>query len=244
MTSRPISPPPVRRHRADYLPAYLSNGLIGVRAGKCPLTDGVAIVSGLAAVHVHDKVEGFARGPYPFAGDVELNGARLSERPDLLRFVSQRYDFFRAELLTELRFRVGEATADITIVTFCSRTRPTVVAQETTVCTDAACDLALTAKLDTSGIDGRWLTREVGVPATESQVVDGALLWEPPGAVSRCGGAYWTEFAGDAPGPTHDMRRWTWTDLLSAILTPCQGRRAASRGSRRLPSMPARSRRV
>src|SRR5204862_7295662 len=65
----PISPPPVRKWKPEYIPAYLSNGLVGVRAGKCPLTEGLAIVSGLAAIHATDKVEGFACGPYTLAGE-------------------------------------------------------------------------------------------------------------------------------------------------------------------------------
>jgi trehalose/maltose hydrolase-like predicted phosphorylase len=157
----------------------------------------LTIISGLAAIHPTDKVEGFARGPYPFAGDIEIDKVKLSERPDRLRFVSQEYDFSCGELRTQLRLIAGEVIAEVEIVNFCSRTRPTVAVQETRVRVDRACDLALTAKLDPSGIEGRWLSREVGVPATQKEVVDGALLWEPPGAVARCGAAYWTELVGD-----------------------------------------------
>jgi trehalose/maltose hydrolase-like predicted phosphorylase len=165
--------------------------------GKCPLTEGLTIVNGLAAIHPTDKVEGFAQAPYPFKGDVSIDGARLSERPGQLRFVSQEYDFSCGELRTRLRFSEGEVTAEIEIVTFCSRSHPTVAVQQTRVRVDGACDLVLVAKLDPSGIDGRWLAREVGVPATDKEVVDGSLLWEPPGALAQCGGAYWTELLGD-----------------------------------------------
>ena len=47
---RPLSPPAVLAWRPEYIPAYLSNGLIGLRAGPIPLTEGVAIVNGLAAI--------------------------------------------------------------------------------------------------------------------------------------------------------------------------------------------------
>ena len=192
----PISPPPVRRWDPEYIPAYVSNGLIGARVGHCPLVEGVTIVSGLAAVQPLYNVEGFARGPYPFAGDVAVDGVQLSKRPDAMRFVSQEYDFSRGELHTSLRLVTDGATAEIEILTFCSRTRPTCVAQETRVRVDRACDLTLTAKLDPTGIDGTWLSREVGDPSSEKQNVDGALLWEPPGALTKCGGAYWTELLG------------------------------------------------
>ena len=91
--SAPISPPPVTNYKAEYIPAYLSNGLIGLRAGRIPLIEGLAIVNGLAAVHPVDEVEGFSRGPYPLAGDISLNGMKLSEHPERGRFIEQRYDF-------------------------------------------------------------------------------------------------------------------------------------------------------
>src|SRR5437016_4222946 len=52
--SAPISPAPVTNYKAEYIPAYLSNGLIGLRAGRIPLIEGLAIVNGLAAVHPVD----------------------------------------------------------------------------------------------------------------------------------------------------------------------------------------------
>ena len=196
VAAAPISPPAVTRWRHDYLPAYLSNGLIGARVGKIPMLEGLVIVSGLAAVHPKEKVEGFARGPYPFAGDVSIDGAKASERREQVKFVSQRYDFSCGELHTQLRFVAPTATAAIEVLTFCSRSRPTVVVQETRITLDASGELALTAKLDPTGIDGQWLAREVGVPATDRHVVDGSLLWGPPGGLSQCGAAYWTELVG------------------------------------------------
>jgi len=192
----PISPLPVRKWDPEFIPAYVSNGLIGARVGHFPLVEGLTIVSGLAAVQPLDKVEGFARGPYPFAGDVAINGVQLSKRPDARRFVSQEYDFSCGEVRTSFQLVTDEATAEIEVVTFCSRSRPTCVAQETRVRVDRACDLTITAKLDPTGVDGKWLSREVGDPSSEKQVVDGALLWEPPGALSKCGAAYWTELIG------------------------------------------------
>src|SRR2546429_5225105 len=88
----PISPPPVRRWRPEYIPAYLSNGVIGLRAGPIPLIEGVAIVNGLAAVDPVEKGEGFARGPYPIGGDVEIHGAKLSRRPGQTQVGQQGHD--------------------------------------------------------------------------------------------------------------------------------------------------------
>src|SRR5437879_3935267 len=105
----PISPPPLRRWRPEYIPAYLSNGVIGLRAGPIPLIEGVAIVNGLAAVDPVEKGEGFARGPYPIGGDLEIDGARLSRLPGQSELVEQAYDFASGELRSRFRFRSGQA---------------------------------------------------------------------------------------------------------------------------------------
>src|SRR6185312_5003024 len=80
--SAPISPSPVRRWQPRFLPAYLSNGVIGLRSPRIPLIDGVAILSGFAGVHPVDKVEGFAQAPYPLAGDLTVNTVSLSGHPE------------------------------------------------------------------------------------------------------------------------------------------------------------------
>jgi trehalose/maltose hydrolase-like predicted phosphorylase len=198
LVSGPISPPIVRRYDPAFIPAYVSNGLIGLRVGKIPQLEGLAIVGGLAAVHPVDKVEGFARAPYPLSGDVAVNGKQMSDQPDRVRFISQEYDFSCGELRTRLAFATPDATATIEVVTFCSRTLPCVVLQETRVTVDRACDLAIAAKVDHTGIDGTLAKREVNAPGTEKVVIDGTLLWETHGGLSRCGIAYVTDLVTTA----------------------------------------------
>jgi hypothetical protein len=89
----PISPAPVRAWRPEYIPAYLSNGLIGLRAGPIPLIEGLAVVNGLAAIDPVEQGEGFARGPYPIGGELEVNGSKLSRVPGQAQFIEQRHDF-------------------------------------------------------------------------------------------------------------------------------------------------------
>lgn len=48
---RPISPPPATGALAEDLPAYVSNGVIGLRVRDVPLVPGMAIVSGFVGEH-------------------------------------------------------------------------------------------------------------------------------------------------------------------------------------------------
>src|SRR3979411_2416588 len=107
----PTSPPPVRTWRPEFIPAYLSNGLIGLRVGSIPLTEGLAIVNGLAAIDPVGRGGGFSRGPYPMGGDLEVNGERLSRLPHRARFIEQRYDFSCGELHSRFTFQSGDVTA-------------------------------------------------------------------------------------------------------------------------------------
>ena len=191
-----LSPPAVAAWRPEYIPAYLSSGLIGLRAGPIPLTEGLAIVNGLAAIDPVEQGEGFARGPYPIGGDIELDGQQLSRLPRQSEFVEQRHDFSCGELSSRFRFRSGATTATVDVLTLCSRSLPTVVLQEVRVRVDQPCRLVVTAKLDPTGITGRWRSRETSTPGAAEPVVDGSMLWEVNGALSTCGAAYITRFDG------------------------------------------------
>jgi hypothetical protein len=170
--------------------------LIGIRCGEVPLTEGVAIASGLAGIFPGDRVEGFARAPYPVAGDVSVDGDSLKRFPEGARLIEQRYDFSCGELTTRLRFQAGGPSAEITILTFCSRTLPTLVLQEIRVTVDADCSLEVTAAVDPEGIGGRWLERDVNPAGPKGMLVDGSLLWETHGGLGQCGAAYITRFEG------------------------------------------------
>ena len=191
----PISPPPVRAWRPEYIPAYLSNGLIGLRVGPIPLIEGLAIVNGLAAIDPVEQGEGFARGPYPIGGEIEFNGCKLSRVPAQARFIEQRYDFSCGELTSQFDFRAGDATVSVEVTTLCSRTLPSVVLQEVRVTVDRPGRLVIIAKVDPTGIAGSWLSRETSTPGSDKPVVDGSMLWETNGGLSTCGAAYITQFS-------------------------------------------------
>ena len=210
-----ISPGPVRHWRPEWIPAYLSNGLIGLRAGPLPLLEGLCIVSGLAAIDPVEKGEGFARGPYPIGGDIELDGRQLSRAPREAQLIEQRYDFSRGELNSRFVFRSAESAATVDVLTFCSRSLPSVVAQELRLTVDRACRVVLTAKLDPTGIDGRWRSRETTTPDADQPVVDGSMLWETHGGLSTCGASYITRFEGS----DRAQRRREEHDELAPLLT-------------------------
>lgn len=194
--SGPISPPPVTRYLPEYLPLYLANGLIGLRLGRIPLIDGLCVVNGLVELDPVEDGEGLARGPYPIAGDLEINGHQLSSHPELAGFLEQRYDFSNGEVHSRFEFRADGVCATVELLVFCSRSLPTLVLKEMRVEVDGECDLTVSGGLNPAGPAGRWLSRRTTVPGTDAQPVDGLLEWETHGGLSSCGAAYSTVFDG------------------------------------------------
>ena len=224
MSGRPISPAPVTGVGDDLLPAYLSNGVVGLRVREIPLMTGVAVLNGLAGEHPVDHVECTPHAPYPLSGDLRVGRVRLSDFLLCVRDVEQRYDFGSGELTSRFVFVTPEATAEVEVTTFCSRTHPAIVAQRVQLIVDAACDVELSAKLDPRPVPGRWLERHVDVPGGDDAPVDGALHWETLGGFGRCGVAYST--ACDADG---ERSTATW-DKESPLVTSYSFR--ARRGRR------------
>jgi trehalose/maltose hydrolase-like predicted phosphorylase len=196
--STPSSPPAVTRSGRHELPAYVSNGVIGLRVLDVPLLPGVVLVSGFAGMHSEMQVEAAAEAPYPLAGDISLDGVRLSMSPQLAEFVSQAYDFSNGELTTRFRYSAAGAVADVEVLTVASRERPTIVLQEVVVEVDRPVDLELRALVDTTRILGRKVSRHVKTPGRDPDAVDGSFEWESLGASSSIGVAYITELLGDA----------------------------------------------
>ena len=194
--STPVSPPPTTRAGMPELPAYVANGLIGLRVLDIPLLSGMAMVSGYAGLHPIVQVEAGASAPYPLAGDISIDRVWLTGATQEARFVEQRYDFERAELTTRFTFTANGVTASATVLTFACREDPTLVLQEVDVEVDASCDLVLRALVDPSQVSGRMGRRSVGAPGSPRQVAEGSMCWESLGGVSRVGIAYWTEVVG------------------------------------------------
>src|SRR3954447_3990528 len=188
--SSPISPPRITRNDVTDLPAYVSNGLVGLRVLDIPLLPGVIMVSGYAGTHPDQEMEAAPEGPYPIAGDLVVNKVRLTEAPQQAEFIDQAYDFQTGELTTRFRFHGAGATATAEVLTFCSRERPSIVLQEVSVEVDEACDLEMRALVDTTRLHGRMTTRHTKTPGKDPDVVDGSMEWLALGDRSSLGIAY------------------------------------------------------
>ena len=207
----PINPPAQEGPRGGELPAYVSNGLIGLRVREVPLISGMAIVSGVAGEHPVRRIEAALPVPYPLAGDLAIDGVALSDESWAVSDLHQVYDFASGELTSTFAFSTGGARVDAEVLTFASRGAPALVLQEVTVQADRACDLRLQARVDTTRLRGTVKRRLTGTPGEDEPVCDGSLLWEPEGGLCQCGFALDTELIGgdaecevadwDAKGP-------------------------------------------
>lgn len=186
-SDRPISPAPAHGARGDGLPAYLSNGVLGLRVREDPLRAGMCIVSGFAGEHHERRIEAAAPAPYPLGLDVALDGLWASDQPGSVEPLDQAYDFETAELTTRARLRVGERSAVVETVAFCSRTHPTVVAERVTLTVEGACDVRLRARLDPDGVRGAMAERRLDTPGEPQPVCDGAILWRSEGELGALG---------------------------------------------------------
>ena len=204
--SRPISPKPIRSRGERELPAYVSNGLVGLRVRDVPLLAGMALVSGFAGEHPERLIEAAATAPYPLAGDVAINGIWLSDAPNQVRDLEQAYDFATGELTSRFSFIASGVKARCEALTFASREDPTLVCQELSISVDSACDLQVKSMLDGANVPGRVLRQMRSTPGESEQACDGALLWESAGGLGTVGLAYATEMLGGAAGETQPKR--------------------------------------
>ena len=196
----PLSPRAVTRFEPGAQPPYLSNGLIGIRPGPGAPIRGVAIANGFVGIDPANGVEGFAQAPYPLAFDLTVDAVRLADGRERCVLREQRYDFASAELTTSFVFDAGATNVDIDLIQWCSRTRPTVCAQQVDVHVSGPCDLQLAVGIDPGAIPGGWARRSV----QPSESSDGVIEWRGHGELATCGAAYSSEIVGAQADPTFD----------------------------------------
>jgi hypothetical protein len=183
-------------------PAYLANGLVGLRVPQIPLPRGTALVNGFVGQAPETGHEEYAPAPYPVGADLALGdaglsggwpyGTWLSDQPHLATFVSQECDFACGELRSVFRFAAAGATATVEVLTLCSRTQPTLVLQEIAVTVDRPCKLTLQAHIDQRGLPG-----SLGDRCMPGKHADGILCWVGRNGLSSVGVAYASEFVGE-----------------------------------------------
>src|SRR5258708_37140922 len=112
-------------------PAYLSNGLIGIRPGPNPLAAAQTCVSGFVSTHTAHRVETLSPAPYPLQTDVRVKGISLLRHPDLVKIRRQTLDMSCGELMTELIFAPGNGVRfEIEVLQFASRSVPSLLCKE------------------------------------------------------------------------------------------------------------------
>ncbi len=204
--SKPINPPTATGAGARELPAYLSNGLIGLRIRQQPLAAGMTLLSGYTGEHPERQIEAAAIAPYPIAADLSIDGIWLSDVPSQVSNLEQDYDFSCGELTTRFSFAAASRTAKVEVLSFCDRVEPSLICQQITVLMDGACDLGLRAVIDAAGVGGQPLRHTRATPGEPEPAVDGSLLWGSAGGLSTCGLAFVTELLGAGAGAAVPVR--------------------------------------
>jgi trehalose/maltose hydrolase-like predicted phosphorylase len=166
-------------------PAYLSNGLIGIRPGPNPLAPGATAVSGYVYTHPVHRVECLAPAPYPLATDLAIGDASMLQEPERVTTRRQMLDMATGELITEMDFepRPGLHIA-ISVLQFACRSTPSLLCQEITLASDSPVSLRLLPQIVTEGIPGRTL--ESAIPQGTRQI-DAALLFGSGSALRQLG---------------------------------------------------------
>lgn len=177
------------------LSAYLANGLIGLRVPQIPLQRGRAFVQGYAGPSPEFGVEAMLPVPYPLGIDIQINSdwAMRNRRAPAARFQKQLYDLSCGELTSRFVVQLNGITAEIEVITFCSRTQPAVCVQRTAVEVSEPCDLVLRAAVDLGDVPGELIERVMpGRRDTErsSRERDAIIHWRGTGDRASLGVSY------------------------------------------------------
>jgi trehalose/maltose hydrolase-like predicted phosphorylase len=176
-------------------PAYLSNGLIGIRPGPNPLGRAQTCVSGFVATHPSHEVESLSLAPFPLQTDIRVGELSLLKRPDVVKIQRQILDTSCGELTTKMAFLPGtELRLDVEVLQFASRSVPSLLCQEIRVTPSADTNIEF---IPTIGIDGVPVEAYITQPP-ERTLIDLMAGFETRGRLSRLGSAVWI-FTPDGP---------------------------------------------
>lgn len=138
-------------------PAYLCNGLIGIRPQANPLVQANTEVSGfVSASYGPYLVEGQGLAPYPLGTDIIVGGVSLLQHPERVTVKRQTMDLNTGELLTEMTFTPsGDNRLDLSVLQFAPRSVPSLLCQEVSITSSADMQLQVIARIDLEKVPGR-----------------------------------------------------------------------------------------
>src|ERR1700746_913020 len=169
-------------------PAYLSNGLLGVRPGPNPLAKAQTCVSGFDFVHPAHKVESLSPAPYPLETDIRVGGMSLLQRSEFVKIQRQTLDTSCGELVTQMEFVPGNgARFAIEIVQFASRSVPALICQQIRVTASADTEVEFVPGVQDHAVPGTTYFSQ----APERTQIDLVLGMESAGNLSKLGIALW-----------------------------------------------------
>lgn len=128
----------VKNFAEKFYPAYLSNGLIGIRPGPNPLVPAQATVNGFVYTDIPDRVVSLSPSPYPLVTDIRVHSVRLLKHPECVKVEQQTLDMASGELLTEMvSTPPGGTPLRLTVLQFACRAVPSLLCQQISISTSA-----------------------------------------------------------------------------------------------------------
>jgi len=174
-----------------FYPAYLSNGLIGIRPGSSPLAAATTMVNGFVCPNSTHGDVSLSPAPYPLATDFRVNDVSLLKHPELTKIQRQTLDMAKGELLTEIVFTPASGVAlRLTVLQFASRSVPSLLCQAITFSTSPEAHVELSAAIESAEFTARGRQRGPRSTLRLATSVRGAsanwvLLWRSlPQAIS------------------------------------------------------------
>ena len=167
-----------------FYPAYLSNGLIGIRPGANPLVPAKTMVNGFVYSDIPYRVVSLSPAPYPLVTDFRVNNVSLLKHPELVNVERQTLDMTSGELLTEMVFTSSKGVVlRLKVLQFACRAVPSLLCQEITFSTSSDAKVEVLAGIDAADFSGSvYSTRP-----PERTEVDLAVGYLSQGGLSKLG---------------------------------------------------------
>ncbi len=191
---QPIPRIVVRNFTEKFYPAYLSNGLIGIRPGPNPLVPAKSMVNGFVYTDIPYRMVSLSPAPYPLTTDFRVNNLNLLKHPELVKVEQQTLDMASGELLTEMTFTPsGSVTLHLRVLQFACRAVPSLLCQMVTFTVSSDAKVEILAGIDAADFSGSvYSTRP-----PERTEIDLAVGYLSQGGLSKLGVAVAAPVSGD-----------------------------------------------